>query len=606
MQEFKTFEGRERIATYCAGDVALVLDLCSVPRLRCITKLIHLASITGCWPPDIGWKGTQHLLRCKLLHFSLAHGFVLPTTKDVYVAKLTPEEETMQSEAAKGAAAKAPPGYEGATVLSAKQGFYNETKRGMPDPTTCLDFASLYPSIMMELNLCMSSRISLQGARDLGWVEGVDYTVPTHPSLTGNWGPVGDPSVTRVVDGGDTVEFGTDHITRDPGNQWLLMGGRGTISPCRTKMTIDGCEYERDPTRTEAFVVKTKFVGIIIQLLMALKVDRKDAKRKMVGLDDSDPTYQYWDGQQASIKVLMNSIYGGYGTRRGGIFPGSYQIAALVTARGRELIDIVKGECESKFWVAPGDVWGLNLEDKPPPAPGVEMVECIYGDTDSVFCRLGGLSLFAAAKMSLAMSNHFKAMLPPPHDLEFEKIFWPFLLYRKKMYSGIKYEGSSKAGEDFMCGFEEGRGALKSKGLAVVRRDNVKFIKGVMGKILSIILEDRDPKKAQAYIAEQRTLIDRSLRAIHDAEPTPGLMGLKMFEESGSIASDRSLDDYAEVAPAAVMVARRLKAINPDDATIEPGARVNYVTISDSSVAQKSRRARTLQVGRAPFASFYC
>ena len=41
-------------------------------------------------------------------------------------------------------------GYEGATVLDAKQGFY-------PTPVATLDFASLYPSIMMARNICYST-----------------------------------------------------------------------------------------------------------------------------------------------------------------------------------------------------------------------------------------------------------------------------------------------------------------------------------------------------------------------------------------------------------------------------------------------------------------
>ena len=41
-------------------------------------------------------------------------------------------------------------GYEGATVLDAKQGFYRT-------PVATLDFASLYPSIMMAHNLCYST-----------------------------------------------------------------------------------------------------------------------------------------------------------------------------------------------------------------------------------------------------------------------------------------------------------------------------------------------------------------------------------------------------------------------------------------------------------------
>ena len=43
-------------------------------------------------------------------------------------------------------------GYEGATVLDAKVGYYRE-------PVATLDFASLYPSIMMAHNLCYSTLV---------------------------------------------------------------------------------------------------------------------------------------------------------------------------------------------------------------------------------------------------------------------------------------------------------------------------------------------------------------------------------------------------------------------------------------------------------------
>ena len=43
-------------------------------------------------------------------------------------------------------------GYEGATVLDAKAGFYRW-------PIATLDFASLYPSIMMAHNICYSTLV---------------------------------------------------------------------------------------------------------------------------------------------------------------------------------------------------------------------------------------------------------------------------------------------------------------------------------------------------------------------------------------------------------------------------------------------------------------
>lgn len=63
-----------------------------------------------------------------------------------------------------GAGASDGVGYEGATVLEAKQGFYR-------DPVATLDFASLYPSIMMAHNLCYSTLLPKVCGRGWGgWV----------------------------------------------------------------------------------------------------------------------------------------------------------------------------------------------------------------------------------------------------------------------------------------------------------------------------------------------------------------------------------------------------------------------------------------------------
>lgn len=48
--------------------------------------------------------------------------------------------------------------YEGAIVIDPKKGFYSE-------PIATLDFASLYPSIMMAHNLCYSTLVSKEDVR---------------------------------------------------------------------------------------------------------------------------------------------------------------------------------------------------------------------------------------------------------------------------------------------------------------------------------------------------------------------------------------------------------------------------------------------------------
>ena len=56
-------------------------------------------------------------------------------------------------------------GYEGATVLDAEKGAYYT-------PITALDFASLYPSIMMAHNLCYST---LMDTHKYGNIPGIEY-----------------------------------------------------------------------------------------------------------------------------------------------------------------------------------------------------------------------------------------------------------------------------------------------------------------------------------------------------------------------------------------------------------------------------------------------
>jgi DNA polymerase delta subunit 1 len=61
--------------------------------------------------------------------------------------------------------------YEGATVIEPEKGFYEV-------PIATLDFASLYPSIMMAHNLCYSTYLESRKVADsLGLVEGKDYVV---------------------------------------------------------------------------------------------------------------------------------------------------------------------------------------------------------------------------------------------------------------------------------------------------------------------------------------------------------------------------------------------------------------------------------------------
>src|SRR4030042_2388812 len=98
--------------------------------------------------------------------------------------------------------------------------------------------------------------------------------------------------------------------------------------------------------------------------------------------------------------------------------------------------------------------------------------ELVVHNTDSVMIRwsrgadratfeaLFDLSKEAARRVTEYFALH---TLDNTVVLAFEKLYWPYLLYRKKGYAAIKYEHPSKGTKDV-------------KGLAEVRRDTCEWV----------------------------------------------------------------------------------------------------------------------------------
>jgi DNA polymerase elongation subunit (family B) len=82
--------------------------------------------------------------------------------------------------------------------------------------------------------------------------------------------------------------------------------------------------------------------------------------------------------------------------------------------------------------------------------------------------------------MGYEASQRFKKLIKQPHDLEMEKVMFPFILFSKKRYCAYKYEGP------------EGKPKMNSMGIALKRRDNAPIVKHVYGGVLDIILNKQD------------------------------------------------------------------------------------------------------------------
>jgi DNA polymerase delta subunit 1 len=74
-----------------------------------------------------------------------------------------------------------------------------------------------------------------------------------------------------------------------------------------------------------------------------------------------------------------------------------------------------------------------------------------------------------------------------PINLDFEKIYFPYLLISKKRYAGLYWTNPDKYDK------------LDAKGIETVRRDNCRLVSNVIDTSLRKLLIDRDVEGAQEY-----------------------------------------------------------------------------------------------------------
>jgi DNA polymerase delta subunit 1 len=121
-------ETRRRIASYCLKDAFLPLKL--MEKLMCLYNYGEMARVTGVPVSYLLTRGQQIKVASQLYRKAAQHDMIIPTQRKV-------------SSGGK---------FEGAFVLQPVKGFYEV-------PIATLDFASLYPSIMIAHNLCYSTLV---------------------------------------------------------------------------------------------------------------------------------------------------------------------------------------------------------------------------------------------------------------------------------------------------------------------------------------------------------------------------------------------------------------------------------------------------------------
>ena len=145
-----------------------------------------------------------------------------------------------------------------------------------------------------------------------------------------------------------------------------------------------------------------------------------------------------------------------------------------------------------------------------------------------------------------------KKRLPFPHDLEYEKTFWPYLILTKKRYVGNKYE------------FDRNKYKLDYMGIVLKRRDNAPIVKEICSGIINKLIEDRDPEGAYQFLEESLTKMFN------------GEFNIKYFLTSKTLKMKESYADWTRIAH--VVLSERIGERDPGNKP-QAGDRISFAAI---------------------------
>lgn len=450
-------------ALYCAQDCLLVIEL--MRHLHTLPNLVGMANISRVTIDALVLRGQQVKVYSLICHEAVRSGYAVPDTlpgmKQINEGGDGGEEDEKQK-------------YMGACVLDPKKGVY------MTEHVTVLDFASLYPSLVIAYNLCYSTFVL-------------------------------------------------------PGNT-------------RETMRQSSNEIQIEERKTHMFVKKDVREGLLPKILVRLWDERKRVKKQMK--DCTNPLeHAVLNGRQLAIKVSMNSIYGFTGAING-MLPFR-PIAESITGYGRQHIMLAKSKVE-------------------------ELYDCevLYGDSDSIYVYLKGINinegesraeqLAKVFQMSTAVQDCLNTFFVKPVEIEFEKIYNPFLLLSKKRYIALVYETPDPQ-----------KGHPEYKGVSIVRRDFCRFTRETLDESMRIVLYDRNVSRAYDYVSNRtKDLLE-------------GRVPLDLLVMSKGLSAKYSYEANANPLPH-VAVAAKMKLRDPN-CYPKSGERVPFLFVNNGERLLKDR-----------------
>lgn len=345
-------------------NVLINSQIFSINEIDNICNILQMVEKTRDLTKLSGYIWTRSLLgyNSERIEYFLLHEY----NKKKYITPILKKKKKIDEQKNKNVAK-----YMGGLVLEPACGYYDTF-------VLYLDFNSLYPSIIIEYNVCFST---------IRWKS--VSSRPNHPN---------------TPNANDLNELNENGEIR---NEESLAAENGE------KNGIDGMDGEE--AGLEIDFDKTK-QGILPSILKNL-VERRAMIKKLIATEKNKEKKELLLIQSLSIKLISNSIYGCLGNTNNRFY--ARPMASYITQKGRNLLQHTKYKVEKEF----------NLK-------------VIYGDTDSIMIdtsikSVGGKNYKEANILAHTIKNsinkNYKRL-----ELDLECIFSKLLLLKKKKYACAK------------------------------------------------------------------------------------------------------------------------------------------------------------------------
>jgi DNA polymerase elongation subunit (family B) len=476
-----------KVVMYGVEDAELVIDL--FEKLNIWIGLVELSSIVGVSITDLFTRGQQVRCQSQIYNMAASIGYVL----NKRVAKKMC--------------------FSGALVGDPIPGLYNNI--------ICLDFSSLYPSIMIAYNICYTTFVPPEKDND--------PTIPDSMCNVIEFDQEEDENMKNQDDIDDLAndfsleekeekeEKESKKVTRHyrfrfikkeflegiipklvanlVSERNIVKGQIKSISKDLYKLEDLMLELKKCENKEQIFSdllsnkcdIEFKKNNIELKCIDDNKLNNYIVTIRLL-LQDLDTQLIILDKRQNALKVSANSMFGFLGAQSKGILP-LIEAAMCITAKGRELITQVNTYVEVKYnaKIIYGDtdssMFDMNIKDsKECDYWGNRLAEEISGKPE----KINSDGTITPAVLGL---------FPPPLKMEFEKAM-RLLCFKKKKYAAllINKDGSFKTDPD------TGELDIMKKGIVPARRDNCLYLRNTYIQLLTNILLMRDIHTSYALI----------------------------------------------------------------------------------------------------------